>query len=70
MVLLSHAGDDALRVTWPQCDVDVVSCCDSTAESCGPWRCRGDFAAVRCRCQVMLATVLLSLDGDGTAGKT
>jgi hypothetical protein len=37
---------------------------DDAAKSC--WRrcCWGDLAAARCRCQVMLATVLLSHAGD------
>jgi hypothetical protein len=26
IMLLSHAGDDAIEVTWPRRDVDVESC--------------------------------------------
>jgi hypothetical protein len=25
-ILLSHAGDGAAGVTWPQCDIDAESC--------------------------------------------
>jgi hypothetical protein len=61
-VLLSHAGDGAVGVTWPRHDVDV--------ESCWRWRCWGDLAAALHRCRVMLATVLSSHAGDGTTEST
>jgi hypothetical protein len=61
-VLLSHAGDGAVGVTWPRHDVDV--------DSCWRWRCWGDLAAALHRCRVMLAMVLSSHAGDGTTEST
>jgi hypothetical protein len=26
IMLLSHAGDDVIEVTWPRCDEDIDSC--------------------------------------------
>jgi hypothetical protein len=40
---------------------------DGAAELCWQWRCRGHLAVARCRCRVMLVTVLSSHVGDGTA---
>jgi hypothetical protein len=40
---------------------------DGAAESC---RRRGDLATVRCRCRVMLATLLSSHVGDSAIGET
>jgi hypothetical protein len=56
-MLPSHADDDAAGVTWLRCNVDDESY----------WRrhCRGDLAAVQCRCQVMLATALPGRLGHG-----
>jgi hypothetical protein len=61
-MLLSHAGDGNVKVTWLRHDVDDVSC----------WgrRYRGNLATARCACQVMLATMLPSHAGDGAAGVT
>jgi hypothetical protein len=50
VMLPSHTGDDAARVTWLWRDVD--------AESGWRRRCWGDMATVRCRCQVKLAMAL------------
>jgi hypothetical protein len=41
---------------------------DGAAESCWWRRCRGDLVTARCRCWVMLATVLPSHGGDGAIG--
>jgi hypothetical protein len=49
--LPSHDGDGAAEAT-----LVVARCC-----------CRCDLVVEQCRCQVMLATTLLSLAGDGTA---
>jgi hypothetical protein len=43
---------------------------DGAAESCWRWRCRGDLAATRCRCRVVLAMVLSSHADDGAAEVT
>jgi hypothetical protein len=62
MSMSSHVGDGAAGVTWPWRDADAKSC----------WRqcCRGDLAGTRCRCWVMLGTVLLSHAGDGAVLRT
>jgi hypothetical protein len=39
---------------------------DSAIELCWRWHCHDDLAIARCRCQVMLVTVLLSHADDGT----
>jgi hypothetical protein len=62
MYMSSHAGNDAAWATWLQRDV--------YAESCWQRRCWGDLAVVRCRCEVMLATVLLSHVGVGAVEAT
>jgi hypothetical protein len=49
-------------VTQPRRDVD--------AESCWRWCYRDDLATVRCRCGVVLTTVLPSHANDDTAGAT
>jgi hypothetical protein len=43
---------------------------DSAAKSYGQWHYRDELATVRCRCQVMLATVLSSHADDGAADVT
>jgi hypothetical protein len=43
---------------------------DGAAESCWQWCCRGDFTVTRCRCQVILATMLSSHAGDDATGVT
>jgi hypothetical protein len=58
----SHAADDAAGVTWPRRNLE--------AESCWRQRCRGDLAAARCRCRVMLATMRPSHAGIGVAEVT
>jgi hypothetical protein len=60
-VLSCHAGDGAAGVSWPRRDVDV--------ESCWRWCYRGDLAAVRYRCRVMLATVLPSHASNDAANQ-
>jgi hypothetical protein len=70
MVLPSDAGNGATGVTWPQCDVEVESCSRGAVESCWRRRWRGDLAAARCRCRVMLATMLPSHAGDGATEAT
>jgi hypothetical protein len=52
MSLPSHASDGTTEVTWPWRDVG--------AESCWRWFCRVDLVVARCRCRVMLATLLPS----------
>jgi hypothetical protein len=66
-MLSSHAGDDAAKATWPLRDIEAESCWRGAAESYSRWRCRGDLAATRCKCLVMLVTMLLSHVDDGTA---
>jgi hypothetical protein len=61
-VLLSHASDGAVEMTWPQHNVD--------AESYWRWYYRGDFAVARYRSRVMLVTLMLSHAGDGAADVT
>jgi hypothetical protein len=43
---------------------------DSATESCWRLHCLDDLAAMRCRCRVMLAIVLLSRAGDGAVEAT
>jgi hypothetical protein len=43
---------------------------DNANESCWRWRCLGDMAVERCRCRVMLATLLPSHTGDDAAEAT
>jgi hypothetical protein len=43
---------------------------DNVAESYSRQRCRGDLAAARCRCRVMLVTMLPSHAHDDTTEKT
>jgi hypothetical protein len=61
-MLSSHAGDGPAVATLPWHDVDAKL----------TWRrhCRGNLAAARCRCLVMLVIMLPSHAGDGTAGVT
>jgi hypothetical protein len=43
---------------------------DDVAESCWRRYCRGDLVVARCRCRVMLATILSSHAGDDAVGVT
>jgi hypothetical protein len=58
-VLLSHAGNGAIKATWPRHDVDVESNC----QQC----CWGKLATTWCRCRVMLATMLPRHADDSAA---
>jgi hypothetical protein len=69
-VLLSHPSDGATGEIWPWRDVHAESCWWWCYQVMLVMRCRGDLAATRCRCQVMLAMVLPSLAGDRTVGVT
>jgi hypothetical protein len=62
MAQSSPAGDDAVGVTWSWRDVDV--------ESCWQRHCRDELATTRCRCRIMLTTMILSRAGNDTAGTT
>jgi hypothetical protein len=66
-MLLSHAGDDAAKVTWPRRNVDVkvmltiVLPSHAHDTTIDPTRLRRDVDDVSCRpqcCQVMLMTAL------------
>jgi hypothetical protein len=61
MALLGQLGYDAM---WMSSHAG-----DGATESCWQWRCRGDLVAMRCKCQVMLVTVLPSHAGDGTTAQ-
>jgi hypothetical protein len=43
---------------------------DNATKSSWQRRCQGDLATARCRCRVMLMTILLSHAGDGAAKVT
>jgi hypothetical protein len=64
-VLLSHASDDTARRFGRGTMYMTGRAGDGATESCWQWCYQGDLAATRCRCQVMLATVLPSHTGDG-----
>jgi hypothetical protein len=53
-MLPRHPSDGATEATWPRSNIDVESCW----RQCWLWHCRGDLATMRCRCRVMLVTML------------
>jgi hypothetical protein len=69
-VLLSHSGDGTAGATWPRCDVDAESCWRHYCQGMLATALLGDWGVVRCRCRVMLVTILPSHAGDGGAGAT
>jgi hypothetical protein len=69
-MLSIQAGDDAAEAPWPRGDVDVKSCWQQCYRVLLRWHCRGDLAAARCRCRVMLAIMLPRHVGDGVVGVT
>jgi hypothetical protein len=79
----SHANDGTVESHWrrryrvllvtalpsPTGDGAAVFC-DEDDESCRRQRRRGNLVVARCRCRVMLAVMLLSHAGNGTAEAT
>jgi hypothetical protein len=67
IMLLSHTSDGAVGATWPRHDVDAELYWSQCCQVMLAMALRGNLTTARYRCQVILATMLPSHPGDGTA---